>query len=72
MQILNLFPTHVFIEENLQSFRSGFSSAQTLSTLARFNGMVSQVCYSEFGIIPEYINVNSARKNLGIKIISKR
>ena len=29
----------VFIEENLQSFRSGFSSASTLSTLSKFNGI---------------------------------
>mgnify|MGYP000686963513 CR=1 FL=1 len=28
-----------FIEENLQSFRSGFSSAKTISTLAKFNGI---------------------------------
>ena len=31
----------IYIEENLQSFRAGFSSARTLSTLSRFNGMVS-------------------------------
>ena len=30
----------VYIEQSLQSFRSGFSSAKTLSTLARFNGVV--------------------------------
>ena len=27
---------HIFIEQNLQSFRSGFSSAKTLSTLSKF------------------------------------
>ena len=58
----------VFIEENLQSFRSGFSSAQTLSTLARFNGVVSYLCFEEFGFEPEFLNVNSSRKSLGIKI----
>jgi hypothetical protein len=35
---------HIFVEQSLQSFRSGFSSAQTLSTLSRFNGIVSWVC----------------------------
>jgi|TARA_Y100000310_G_scaffold114582_1_gene113064 hypothetical protein len=67
---LNIFNdiTHVFIEENLQSFRSGFSSANTLSKLARFNGIVSYICFDEFSIEPIFLNVNSARKNLGIKI----
>ena len=59
---------HVFIEENLQSFRSGFSSANTLSKLARFNGIVSYLCFDEFSIEPIFLNVNSARKHLGIKI----
>jgi len=58
----------IFIEENLQTFRSGFSSAKTLSTLARFNGIVSFICYEEFKIEPEFLNVNSSRKSLGIKI----
>lgn len=61
--------TDVFIEENLQSFRSGFSSAQTLSTLSRFNGIVSYLCFEEFGFEPKFLNVNSARKSIGLKII---
>ena len=64
--------TDVFIEENLQSFRSGFSSAQTLSTLARFNGIISYICFEEFGFEPRFLNVNRARKRLGIKIIRKK
>tara|TARA_R110002060_G_scaffold34089_1_gene44911 strand:+ start:106 stop:660 length:555 start_codon:yes stop_codon:yes gene_type:complete len=59
----------IFIEENLQSFRSGFSSAQTLSTLARFNGIVSYLCFDQFGFEPKFLNVNSARKMIGLKII---
>ncbi len=62
----------IYIEENLQSFRRGFSSAQTLSTLARFNGIVSLLTYQHFDMEPVHINVNAARKCLGIKIISKR
>jgi len=58
----------IFIEENLQTFRSGFSSAKTLSTLARFNGIVSFICYEEFKRDPEFLNVNSSRRSLGIKI----
>ncbi len=62
----------VFIEENLQSFRRGFSSAQTLCTLARFNGIVSMVAYETYPTDPEHINVNAARKSLGIKLIRKK
>ena len=58
----------IYIEQSLQSFRSGFSSAQTLSTLSRFNGIVSWLCYRNFGIKPEYIAATSARKLCGIKV----
>ena len=58
----------VYIEQSLQSFRSGFSSAKTLSTLSRFNGIVSWLCYDIIKIIPEYIAATSARKKCGIKI----
>ena len=62
----------VYIEENLQSFRSGFSSAQTISTLAKFNGIVSFICFKVFKVEPVFFNVNSARKMLGIKIVRKK
>ena len=58
----------IFIEQSLQSFRSGFSSAKTLSTLSRFNGIVSWLCYEIFELQPEYIAATSARKKCGIKI----
>ena len=58
----------VYIEQSLQSFRSGFSSAATLSTLSRFNGVVSWLIYSKYGITPEYIAATSARKLCGITI----
>ena len=61
-------PTRIFIEENLQAFRPGASSAKTLVKLARFNGVVSYLSQSLFDIDPEFINVNHARKVLGIKI----
>lgn len=61
-------PTTIYIEQSLQSFRSGFSSAKTLSTLSRFNGVVSWMCYKSYGIEPEYIAATSARKTCGIKI----
>ena len=58
----------IFIEQSLQSFRSGFSSAKTLSTLSMFNGIVSWLCYDIFGIEPSMIAATSARKSAGISI----
>ena len=61
----------ISIEEAFQSFSKGFSSAKTLSKLNRFNGIVSYLVFETFNIEPVYINVNSARKNLQIKINKK-
>ena len=58
----------IYIEQSLQSFRSGFSSAQTLSLLSRFNGVVSWLCYEIFAMEPQYLAATSARKLCGIKI----
>jgi hypothetical protein len=58
----------IFIEQSLQSFRTGFSSAKTLSTLARFNGTLAWLCYEMYGLEPEFIGASSARKLCGIKI----
>lgn len=58
----------VFIEQSLQSFRSGFSSAKTLSVLSRFNGIVSWMVYRSLRKEPEYIAATSARKMCGIKV----
>lgn len=59
---------HIFIEQSLQMFRSGFSSAKTLSTLSSFNGVVTYLCYRELGLKPEHISASSARKACGISI----
>ena len=61
----------IFIEENLQAFRPGLSSAKTLLTLARFNGIVSYIVQQQFSFEPEYVNVNAARKAVGLKITRK-
>jgi Holliday junction resolvasome RuvABC endonuclease subunit len=58
----------IYIEQSLQSFRSGFSSAQTLSTLSRFNGVISWICFTLFNLEPEYIAAVSARRICGIKV----
>ena len=61
----------IIIEESLQSFRSGLSSAKTLSSLTRFNGIVSFLAQDIFHAECCRINVNSARSRLGIKINRK-
>ena len=58
----------IFIEQSLHSFRSGFSSAQTLSTLSRFNGIVSWLCVDAFQLEPQMIAATSARKRAGVGI----
>ena len=63
------FIEQVYIEQSLQSFRSGFSSAQTLSLLSKINGIVSWICYNIFGGEPQYLAATSARKVCGIKVL---
>jgi hypothetical protein len=67
-----LYPyTKVVVEENLQAFRPGLSSAKTLMTLAQFNGVVRWICHADLNAEVESINVNSARKAVGLKIDRK-
>jgi len=57
----------IYVEQNMQAFRPGFSSAKTLMTLAQFNGIIRWICHDEFNWPVEAINVNTARKVNGIK-----
>jgi Holliday junction resolvasome RuvABC endonuclease subunit len=59
---------HIYIEQSLHMFMRGKSSAKTLSTLTRFNGIVSWLIYELFEIEPEYIGATSARKHAGIRV----
>lgn len=56
------------LEEPLMGFRPGMSSAQTISQLMRFNGIVSYVARDAFHVDPEYIGSAHARKLCGIKL----
>jgi Holliday junction resolvasome RuvABC endonuclease subunit len=60
--------TRIYVEENMQAFRPGASSAQTIMKLAKFNGIVSYLAYSVSGLDPISVNVNHARKSLGINL----
>jgi hypothetical protein len=56
------------IEESAKRFPPGMSSADTIITLAKFNGILCYLLYQKYGVEPSYINVRTARKQLGIKI----
>lgn len=61
--------TEVFVEESLQAFRPGFSSAKTILSLAKFNGILCWMVWEEMAIKVQYIGSTTARKTCGIKII---
>ena len=58
----------VYIEKPFTFFKSGGSTAKTMATLQRFNGIISWMSYEVFQKEPEYITAAQARKSLGIKI----
>ena len=59
---------HIFVEENLKSFSSGFSSAQTLIKLAKINVLISYLSYKTFDTMPQSIAPTTARKKIGLKV----
>ena len=60
---------HIYIEQSLHMFMGGKSSAKTLSTLTRFNGIVSWLVFELFEIkTRNFIGATSARKQAGIKV----
>lgn len=58
----------VALEEPLLGFQKGMSSAATITTLMRFNGIVSYISRDVFGVNPTYIGSAHARKLCGIKM----
>lgn len=62
----------VYIEENMQAFHPGGSSAQTIVKLAKFNGIVNFLCHQVTGRIPVDVNVNWARRFLGIRLLKEK
>ena len=59
---------HIYIEQPFTFFNSGGSSAKTMATLQKFNGIVSWLLYELFEIEPQYVGATAARKRAGIKI----
>lgn len=58
----------IFIEQPFSFFSSGGSSAKTMATLQRFNGIVSWLCFDIFSITPRYLTAQEARKLCEIKV----
>ena len=59
---------HIYVEQPFTFFNSGGSSAKTMATLQRFNGIVSWLLFEIFEIRPEYVGATAARKHAGIKV----
>ena len=57
---------HVFVETALKRFLPGKSRADTIIKLAKFNGIISWLCFECFEFSPTYINVNTARTLYGL------
>lgn len=60
---------YLAVEESFKRFRAGSSNANTLIKLSNFNSIVCYMFFNEHNLKPTYINVNTARKKVGIKII---
>ena len=58
----------IYAEAPLGMFAAGRSSAQVISKIQRFNGVVCWMLRELFDMNPEYINVHTARKTCGIKV----
>lgn len=56
------------LEEPLLGFSKGMSSAGTITTLMRFNGIVSYIGRSIYGVDPTYVSAAHARKLCGVKL----
>jgi Holliday junction resolvasome RuvABC endonuclease subunit len=59
---------HIYVEQPFTFFNSGGSSAKTMATLQKFNGIVSWLLFETFEIRPEYVTAQAARKAAGIKV----
>lgn len=60
--------TAAFVEESLQAFRPGLSSANTICSLSKMNGLVSYLTQRAFGVHVSAIPSQTARKVCGIKL----
>ena len=57
----------IFVEANAKGYSAGFSSADTLFTLAKMNALVSYLTHRWFKVPVIDVNVTSARSRIGYK-----
>lgn len=58
---------NIFVEANAKMFTKGFSSADTLFTLAKMNALISYLSHKQFNAPVIDVNVTSARSRIGYK-----
>lgn len=66
-QMPNVHVRRIFVEANAKGYAAGFSSADTLFTLAKMNALVSYLAHKHFKAPVFDINVTAARTKLGYK-----
>lgn len=73
LELMLKFPIEtIAVEDYLTSFSRGRSSSGTLFKLAKFNGIIQWVCYSDFDMQAHPINVNNARKINNIVVLGQK
>ena len=60
--------SRVIVEENLQSFRPGFSSAKTILSLAKFNGVCCYLAEEVLCVRVDPVSVVHARSSVSLKV----
>ena len=60
--------TEIRIEEPFMMFSGGKTTARTMSSLQRFNGMVSLIAHQLLGKSPTLVGATTARSRCGIKV----
>lgn len=63
----NVKVSRIFVEANAKGYSMGFSSADTLFTLAKMNALVSYLTHKWYNVPVLDINVTSARSKIGYK-----
>jgi len=63
----NVKVSRIFVEANAKGYSMGFSSADTLFTLAKMNALVSYLTHKWYSVPVLDINVTSARSKIGYK-----
>jgi len=58
----------IYIERPFMFFRSGGSSAKTMASLQKFNGIISWICYDILNQPINFLTASEARKLCGIKV----